>query len=146
MSSSAEVRSLSGSCLCGGVGLSLAGARPDVDICHCSMCRRWTGMFFAGLSADSFEVEGRENVVAFRSSQWAERAFCRQCGTGLWSRFLPADHYSFLAGLFDLPAGFAIEQQIFVEQKPDWYDLAQESQMKTGAQVIEEARSAGFDV
>ena len=47
-------------------------------------------------------------------------------------------------GLFDLPDGFAIKQQIFVDEKPDWYDIAQASPMKTGAEVIAEAKAAGF--
>ena len=78
------------------------------------------------------------------SSPWAERAFCGTCGSNLWYTFLPTGGRSFLAGLFDLPLGFGIEQQIFVEEKPDWYDIAQESPMKTGPEVIAEAMAQGL--
>ena len=47
-------------------------------------------------------------------------------------------------GVFDLPAGFGIEQQIFIDEKPDWYDLAQETPRLTGEQVIADAMAQGF--
>lgn len=89
-------------------------------------------------------MTGEEAVTLYRSSTWAERAFCGTCGSNLWYRFLPTGNRSFLAGLFDLPEGFGIEQQIFVDEKPDWYDILQKSPMLTGAQVIAEAQAAGF--
>ncbi|WP_379545701.1 GFA family protein [Qipengyuania sp. DSG2-2] len=147
--------SISGHCLCGSVSITLEGARPEVDICHCAMCRRWGGAFFGGLKGSGFSVSGQEHVTSYRSSEWAERAFCKQCGSNLWYRFLPGDLHSFLAGLFDLPAdvdaSMGIEQQIFIDEKPCWYDLAQDSQKKTGprktgAQIIAEAKAAGFDI
>ena len=135
---------LGGRCLCGHVRIVLIRPQPTIDVCHCSMCRRWGGTFYGGVKGDDFTVEGRDNVGEYRSSQWAERAFCRTCGSHLWFRFIPADHHSFLAGLFDLPAGFAIEQQIFHDEKPDWYDLVQDTPVKTGAEVIAEAKAAGY--
>ena len=39
---------------------------------------------------------------------------------------------------------FGIEQQIFVDEKPDWYDIAQESPMLTGPEVIAEAMAQGL--
>lgn len=140
---------LEGHCLCRSVTVTLIQARPEVDICHCAKCRRWGGVFFSGMKGASFEVKGQELVTVFRSSDWAERAFCSRCGSNLWFRFLPTDHHSFLAGLFDLPdavdATMGIEQQIFIEEKPAWYDLAQTSPTKTGQQIIAEAKAAGFD-
>jgi hypothetical protein len=90
-------------------------------------------------------VEGEEYVTVYRSSDWAERAFCARCGSNLWFRFVPADHHSFLAGLFDLPESFAMWRQIFVDEKPAWYDFAQDTPKMTGAEVIAEAKAQGFD-
>ncbi|MGB3739193.1 MAG: GFA family protein [Pontixanthobacter sp.] len=135
---------LEGSCLCGAVQVALREPKPAIDICHCDMCRRWNGMYFGGVGGASFDIEGGDAVGVFQSSDWAERAFCRDCGSHLYFRFLPADNYSFLAGLFDLPAAFEIEQQIFYDQKPGWYDLAQQTPCKTGAEIIAEAEAAGF--
>jgi hypothetical protein len=135
---------ISGSCLCGAVQITIRAAHREVDICHCTMCQKWGGVFYAGLKGAAAEVTGEEAITIYRSSAWAERAFCGTCGSNLWYRFVPTGHRSFLAGLFDLPPGFGIEQQIFVDEKPDWYDLAQTSPMKTGAEIIAEAKAAGF--
>jgi len=90
------------------------------------------------------EVAGEDSVAVYRSSEWAERAFRGTCGSNLWYRFLPTGSRSFLAGLFDLPPGIGIERQIFVDEKPDWYDILQESPMLTGPECIAEAEAAGF--
>ncbi|MEP3050035.1 MAG: GFA family protein [Erythrobacter sp.] len=135
---------LNGHCLCGEVSIEINHALPTIDVCHCDMCRRWSGSFFCGMNGAAFTVSGEDTITIYKSSDWAERAFCSKCGSNLWYRFVPGDQHNFLAGLFDLPAGIEIEQQIFVDEKPDWYDLAQKSPMKTGAEVIAEAEAAGF--
>lgn len=133
-----------GHCLCGAVKITVTAMRAEVDICHCAMCQRWGGAFYAGVKGESATVSGQEAITVYRSSAWAERAFCGTCGSSLWYRFLPTGNRSFLAGLFDLPDGFGIEQQIFVDEKPDWYDILQQSPMLTGAEVIAEAAAQGF--
>tara|TARA_B100000678_G_scaffold225090_1_gene192818 strand:- start:3166 stop:3612 length:447 start_codon:yes stop_codon:yes gene_type:complete len=135
---------VTGHCLCGAVTITIAGMEPHVDVCHCDMCARWGGAFYPGVEGENAEVSGEEAITVYRSSDWAERAFCGTCGSNLWFRFLPTGNRTFVSGLFDLPDGFAIKQQIFVDEKPDWYDIAQASPMKTGAEVIAEAKAAGF--
>lgn len=135
---------VTGRCLCGAVAITVEAMQAEVDVCHCAMCQRWGGAFYAGVKGDVAAVTGEEAITVYRSSEWAERAFCGTCGSNLWYRFLPTGNRSFLAGLFDLPPGFGIERQIFVDEKPDWYDLAQQSPMLTAEQVIAEAEVAGF--
>lgn len=136
---------LTGGCLCGAVSITLTSAHSEVDVCHCSMCAKWGGSMYAGIEADSFNVTGEESISTYDSSHWAERAFCSKCGSSLWYRFKPNDARTFLTGLFDnLPKGLPIKHQIFVDEKQDWYDLAQDSPMKTGAEIIAEAEAAGF--
>lgn len=96
-----------------------------------------------GVSSSSFELSGDEHLTSYASSDWAERAFCKKCGSNLWYRFVPGDHHSFAAGLFNLGDNAEIEQQIFVEEKPEFYDFAQDTPMKTGTEVIAEAIAAG---
>ena len=133
-----------GSCLCGKVSLVLdTSEEPRIDVCHCATCRKWGGGPFLGLMDAQVAVSGEDHVVAYPSSDWAERAFCGSCGSHLWYTFLPTGHRSVLAGLFDLPHA-EIEQQIFVDEKPTYYDFAQQTPMKTGAQIVAEAEAAGF--
>lgn len=135
---------VTGHCLCGAVTITVTAMQAEVDVCHCAMCQRWGGAFFAGVKGEGVTVAGEEAITAYRSSEWAERAFCGTCGSNLWYRFLPTGSRSFLAGLFDLPPGFGIERQIFVDEKPDWYDIAQDSPMMTAEQTVAEAMAAGF--
>ncbi len=135
---------LTGKCLCGAVTITMKDAHSEVDVCHCSMCQQWTGSMYAGIEADDFVIEGEDHITTYQSSDWAERAFCKTCGSSLWYKFLPTGNRTFLAGMFDLPKGLPIKHQIFVDEKPDWFDLAQESPMKTGAEIIAEAKAAGF--
>lgn len=89
-------------------------------------------------------MAGEEHVARYRSSAWAERAFCSGRGSHLWYRYLPADHHSFLAGVFDLPESFAMWRQIFIDEKPAWYDFVQATPILTGAEVMAEvARKSG---
>jgi hypothetical protein len=135
---------VTGRCLCGAVTITVEAMQAEVDICHCAMCQRWGGAFYAGVKGEAVTVTGEDAITVYRSSQWAERAFCGTCGSNLWYRFLPTGSRSFLAGLFDLPPGFGIERQIFVDEKPDWYDIAQDSPMLTAEETVAEAMAAGF--
>lgn len=133
-----------GHCLCGGVRIELTDASPQVEICHCAMCRQWGGGPFMGMSGASFSISGQHMIASYRSSEWADRAFCRNCGSSLYYRYLPSDHYSFCVGLFACGDRMAISKQIFVDEKPAFYDFAQETPMQTGAEAIAEAVAAGF--
>lgn len=137
------INKVHGKCLCGAVTISVAQMKPLIDVCHCEMYRRWGGGPFMGMSGESFTVGGKEHITSYPSSEWAERAFCSKCGSHLWFRFTPSDHYSFTAGLLNVRSGVEIHQQIFVDEKPDFYDLAQQTPMKTGAEIIAEAEAAG---
>ncbi len=133
-----------GTCLCGAVRIELTDAKPHVEVCHCAMCRQWGGGPFMCIGGASFALSGEAHVAIYPSSDWAERAFCKTCGSNLYFRFLPTDNYNFCAGLFELGDAFAIHKQIFVDEKPEFYDFAQKTPMQTGAEVIAEAVAAGL--
>lgn len=138
---------LEGRCLCGAVTVSLREAKPGIEACHCDMCRRWTGgTFFSlhGVAPEAFTLSGEDAVNRYASSDWAERASCARCGSALWYSFQPAGTFSFMAGLFDLPASWPLDEQIFIDEMPPHNALAVDTPKKTGAEVIAEARAAGF--
>src|SRR5690606_24517194 len=118
---------MKGRCLCGAVTIT-APELNEVAVCHCGMCRRWGGGPFMTLhGGPGVQVEGKEHVKAFRSSDWAQRAFCANCGTHLYYHLLPKDDYILSAGLFDEHANFVFKLQIFVDHKPQHYSFANET-------------------
>ncbi|MEO0822577.1 MAG: GFA family protein [Pseudomonadota bacterium] len=130
-----------GQCLCGAVQITLPAPLATSDACHCSMCRKLTsgGPLFALHCAGGAKpaVSGEEHVTVYRSSDWAERAFCSICGTPLWYRFIEDDFHSISAGLFDGNA-LTLEKQIFIEEKPALYDLANDTPKLTGEELVAE--------
>ncbi|ROT95002.1 GFA family protein [Altererythrobacter sp. FM1] len=140
---------LHGKCQCGAVQVELTSTKQTVEACHCSMCRRLNGggplFSLAGAKPDDLKVTGADHVSTYHSSEWAERAFCDTCGATLWYHLLPGEgHFSLSSGLFDLPEGYTLNEQIFIDEKPAWYDLAQDTPKKTGADIFAEAKEAGF--
>ena len=105
---------IEGRCLCGAVTLRVADHRPEIGACHCSMCRRWTGTVFAAFDAPAAAVSVTGPVAVYRSSPFAERAFCRTCGSHLWLRDDGKD-YELLPGLFDAAADFPLVSEIYVD-------------------------------
>ncbi|MFN6935668.1 MAG: GFA family protein [Tsuneonella sp.] len=136
---------MDGHCLCGAVEITVSRPKQSVEICQCTMCRRWGGAFYAALAGEDYSIRGEDAVRIFRSSEWAERAFCGTCGSNLWYRFLPTGNRSFLAGLFDDAVSLPVESEIFADEAAAWCALSGDHTRQTGAEVIAEAKAAGFD-
>ena len=109
------------------------------------MCRRWGGAFYSALESRQFTIHGEDNVAVYRSSEWAERAFCKTCGSNLWFKFLPTGNRSFSAGLFDSASSAKVEKEIFVDEAASWTCIGGEHPKMTGEEIIAEAKAAGFD-
>ena len=84
---------MKGKCLCGAIEV-VADDHAEVGLCHCSMCRRWSGgaPFFAS-QVKKVTFENEENIGRYTSSDWAERGFCKKCGTPLYYRLIDKDMY-----------------------------------------------------
>lgn len=132
-----EAERIEGKCLCGAVSVRAVPRRRTVEACHCTMCRKWSGVAYLGVQCGSdVEFEGKENVVRYRSSEWAERGFCGKCGSNLFFHYLPKDSYGLLAGLFSDDALEALAEEIFIDEKPDYYAFAGNAEKMTGAEVM----------
>ena len=136
---------MQGHCLCGEVRVALTGPKDEIEICQCNMCRRWGGAFYPALAGESFTIAGEDAISTYSSSEWGERAFCSKCGTNVWWLFKPTGNRSFSAGLFDDARHLAIEKEIFVDESADWCRVAGSHPRQTGAEVIAEAKAAGFE-
>jgi hypothetical protein len=128
---------IEGKCLCGAVTVRVGPKRRNVEACHCSMCRRWGGSAYVGVQCGSDVLfVGEENVVRYRSSEWAERGFCGRCGSNLFFHYLPKDTYGLLAGLFPDDALLPLSEEIFIDEKPDYYAFAGDAEKMTSAEVM----------
>jgi hypothetical protein len=128
---------LSGGCLCGAVRFTAAPRAHDIGVCHCSMCRKWSaGPFFAVDCDGSVKIDEASNLGVYRSSEWAERCFCKKCGSTLFYRLVGKDRYFVSAESFDERNSFAVTAQIFIDEKPAYYDFANETAKMTGAEVF----------
>lgn len=76
---------LSGGCQCGAVRYSIPVPAKGVHLCHCRMCQKAVGNYFAALApAPRDQIQWTRGAPAvFRSSTAAERGFCAACGTPL---------------------------------------------------------------
>ncbi len=127
---------LAGGCLCGAVRFSATPHNRDVGACHCSMCRRWTAGPFLVLVCDDMRIADASQLQAYRSSDWAERCFCKTCGTPLYYRLIAKDLYFVSAEAFDSPDGFVLKTQGFIDEKPPYYTFANATSDLTGAEVF----------
>ena len=139
-----ETIDVSGSCLCGKTAIHSSDADRHFEACHCGMCRNWAGspaMVIRGGS--NVAIEGEEYVQIFESSDWAERGFCRVCGTHLFYRLKESMQYMLPVGLFGTVDSFVFEKEIYVDSKPDFYCFGNEVEKLTEEEV--EAQFADGD-
>jgi len=127
--------SASGTCLCGSITLSTQSLPEHVGACHCSICSTWGGgPLFAVNCRDDVIIDDESKLKRFASSAWAERGFCSQCGTHLFCRLKPSNTYLVPAGLFD-KAKLEFNHQIYIDEKPSYYNFANTTRNMTGAEV-----------
>jgi hypothetical protein len=131
-----DVKNSSGSCLCGTVKFA-AQSGNSVGVCHCSMCRKWNGgPQMAVYCGDSVSFENEQSISVYKSSEWAERGFCKNCGSHLFYR-LQGNQHMILAGAFNNSEGFIVENQYFIDDKPSFYRFENETVNLTGAETAE---------
>lgn len=116
----------SGSCLCGAVQFSVVGDLPEASACHCTMCRKHTGHYEAGVDVprSSLTVTGDDKITWFKSSDKVRRGFCAVCGSSLFFDPIHLDWIGIMMGAFDGPTGTKLALHIFVADKGDYYEIA----------------------
>lgn len=135
---------ISGGCLCGAVTFAADVASRSVDACHCAMCRRWVGGPFLGLAhVGPVRFAGTEHIGVHKSSEWAERGFCRRCGTSLYWRLSGTQEYSFCAGTLDDQSALELTTEIFIDEKPAYYAFENETRKLTGEEAMAPLIAAG---
>ena len=128
---------LHGRCLCGAVTLTVDSFHGSLGACHCSMCRKWGGgPLLAVECGTDVQIVGEAHVSAYDSSEWAQRGFCNRCGTHLFYRLKGNNEYVVPIGVFDDRPEISFKSQIFIDEKPEYYDFANETSFMTGAEVF----------
>lgn len=133
----ADVTARKGKCLCGAIKIAAERASNSVGVCHCNMCRRWSGGPLMAVDCGTdVSIAGEENLSVFNSSDWAERGFCNKCGSNLFYRLKESGQYIFLMGIFDNDEGIVFDNQVFIDEKPSYYDFSNETSNMTGAELF----------
>lgn len=115
-----------GSCNCGKVKFTVNGDLRDIMACHCSQCRKQSGLYFAATEAQNSElnIEGSEHITWYAASDSAKRGFCSVCGSALFWKHNALDRTSILAGSFDTAINVKITEHIFCRDKGNFYEIA----------------------
>ena len=113
-----------GSCMCGEVRYEARGELRPICLCHCTMCRKASGHYTAATAVptDKLTISG-DSFTWFKSSDYAERGFCKTCGSSLFFRPFGKDRTSIFVGSIDGDTELKAVSQIWCEDKGDYYDL-----------------------
>jgi len=131
--------------MCGAVRFTAQNVPATYGICHCEMCRRWTGSAFVNVEipSDGIAWSNEAQIGTLQTSDWAERGWCRRCGSHLYWRM--TDHSVDGAttdvplGLFDDANGFALSHEIYIDHKPDSFSFVGDGHKKlTRAEYLQD--------
>ncbi|MFB9887907.1 GFA family protein [Balneatrix alpica] len=126
-----------GQCLCGAVTFQASQVCAEVGVCHCGICRRWGGGPFLAVEAGTqVTFQGQEQIGLYASSEWAERGFCKSCGTHLFYRLKEQQTHFIPVGLINDLQQPVLDHQIFIDKKPSFYDFANVTTNLTEAEVF----------
>lgn len=117
-----------GECNCGEVAFEISAALSDVFVCHCSICRKFTGVHgIAVVLVDNSAfrwLRGEDRIARWKKpdADW-EAAFCKTCGSSLpgtnndTQTFVPAGLIS------EGGEGLKVAHHIWVGSKAIWDEI-----------------------
>ena len=117
-----------GQCNCGAVSFTIDAPLSDVFICHCSICRRWSGangvaVVIAPRSAFHW-LSGEKHIASWAKPDADWRSwFCQICGSALPGEN-DASHMFIPAGLLTSDtAALRVAHHIWVGSKACWDEI-----------------------
>jgi hypothetical protein len=117
-----------GHCLCGDVRFNFDAPDRDVNICHCSLCRRMTGTAFGTyvkVRADALHFTAREcrfieHAVTARLTMMS----CANCGSYLYATHSDYAEFTYVClGVVDDNDDLRPTYHEFVGSKASWYEI-----------------------
>lgn len=114
-----------GSCLCGKVQLTFDKFERPFRCCHCTQCRKQTGTYVTAghVLDDDLTIQGDEHLNWYKASDFAQRGFCRHCGSLLMWKMDDTDYTAVMAGCIDGKTDTAVVAHIFADDKGDYYQI-----------------------
>jgi hypothetical protein len=119
---------VAGSCLCGRIKIQLSEISPEITICHCQMCQKFHGGPFLSLAACTSEqitIDNQTLIQRYDSSEWAQRGFCRNCGSSLFYFLHETEEYFFATGLFSVLPEAVLVEELYTKDQPHFYHFAE---------------------
>lgn len=115
--------SISGGCQCGAVRYLLKAAPQNAHVCHCRMCQKAMGNYFAALARVELDEIAwtRGKPTVFKSSSIVERGFCDTCGTPLTFRYVDTKRINVTLGSLDDPKAVPPLKQYGLEARMPWF-------------------------
>jgi len=116
-----------GSCLCGAVAFEVAGEAPPIGMCHCSKCRK-----VSGVASNATFMVARDRLAWTRGEDRIKRfalptgwgvSRCAVCGSPLPSLHPSGGAYWVPAGLLDADPGSRVAAHIYVGSKAAWDEI-----------------------
>lgn len=133
------MKTINGSCMCGGVQYEARGELRDVIGCHCVECRKSSGHYTAAtsVSPDNLSLLSENGLSWYRASALAQRGFCRHCGSTLFWKPESGDRISIFAGSIDGDPGLQLTSHIYMAEKGHYYEVndGEEAHATTGAKL-----------
>ena len=118
-----------GGCLCGAIRYRATSRPLRGVICHCEMCRRHSGapaLAFVHFPKASFAwLLGEPRW--YRSSPYAERGFCPDCGSTIGMREeVLADRVQICAGSLDEAGRIQVQDHVWTRSRLPWFEIRDE--------------------
>jgi adenylate cyclase len=123
---------VTGGCLCGEIRYRVTEPALDTNFCHCRMCQKFSGApVTVGSTYPASAVQFTKGEPRYyKSSPFAERGFCANCGSSLTYRPLVppvtpawANWILIYTGSLDNPAPNAPTWHLGVESQMPWFDI-----------------------
>lgn len=115
----------SGGCLCGAVRYVVSGPFRPIVACHCKVCRRVTGHFFAATQVftKNLRLEADGGLQWYQSSPGARRGFCSVCGSTLFFERRGKGVTTIAAGSLDDTSDLRLVHHIYTAYAGDYYTI-----------------------
>lgn len=120
-----------GSCLCGEVRFEIRGKTTEIGMCHCSKCRKVSGVASNAtlmVPRDGLGwISGESNITRFALPDGWGPSRCGVCGSPVPMLHPGGGAFWVPAGLLDSDPGVRVKAHIFVGSRAPWDEIAGDS-------------------